>query len=982
MIPFPAEPATDDPWAWLYESPVDDVVDLTDLDVVGVLYRLGRRSDAELMLAAVNAGSARPRTLVYPENVPAEAGWVWVLTDLCEPEPDALATLLARAAADPRADVIGALTVERRRRGSGVLIREFGQTLSRTGRVRTFAEAGELSQGQLAPRRVLGAPAPGLLVRGSLWRKLGGLNTALPAQLWGLDLGWRANLSGARVVADPDAHVVDKLPYDVAEERAGGLALIAAHTHPGLRLFTWLRLIVMTLLAAVGFVFGKDVARARDEVGGLFGWLRRGKMRQEIRRQLKVADPYPTSVAATKELLPGRVAGLRRALDTIAARFADWLATFTERTGSDMTLDDMIGDDFVEQGRKVIRVPVVLVGIVSTLILAGVAARGTFNSGTLRAPQLFAAFSSWQDMLADYLTPVAGNLELAAPPWEGLTALASLITLGNPGWLVTVLVIGCVPLAWLAAYRLLRQLVGSPTLAALTAMGYALVPIGSGALNQTGFAAAVWAVLLPVAAYAVWWWHSGPEAGTWRGAAAVAVWLLIATAMTPAVWAFVVIAGVVAFCLDRRARAFAQWLFILLVPSVLLIGPWGRTLLAYPGRLLTGIEPTLAGTAEVPAWRVPLLAYLDGGPPLWVTIPLASVAWLAALGGAIRSRRASRYLWVAVGLAIAAMVSTRLLVWAPPGAWMRPTGVEPLLAMAGVLMIAAAVGLDGVWASLKDRSLGLRHLGVFGVTAVSVVALLGGATWWAVAGEAQLTRSAESVLPTYVREDQRSATPGRTLAISMTGDEVEWSLIDGASPRLGEIEHGLALAGSEEALRHAEAVVGRLVSGVADDQLLGDLHSLGVSNIWLSGGDQTVRLGIGNTPGLRAGSGKDAWMVWPVPDSAIAVIESGAGRVRTGNGQTVDPEAAERVLVIAEPPDSRWQASLDGQPLMRSFQGGSGPAFIVDANGGMLRYELAGVSWWAWVQLGVLTLLVVMALPGVRARAGASGPKRVAEEDE
>ena len=980
MTPFPTEPVDEDPWAWLYESPADHAVDLTDQDVVGVLYRLGDNSDAEHMLEAVNAGRSRPRTLVYAENVPAEAAWVWVLTDLCEPEPDALATLLARAAADPDAEVVGALTVERRRRGSGVLIREFGQTLSRTGRIRTFAEPGDLSQGQLTPRTVLGAPAAGLLVRGDLWHELGGINTTLPAQVWGVDFGWRANLAGAKVVVDPDARVVDRLPDDIAEERAGGLALVAAHTRPGLRALARLRLVLMTALAAIGFVLGKDVSRARDELTGLFGWLGRRTMRREIRSEIREIEPDPQAIEATRLLLPGWLAGLHRAADTVAARFADWLATFTERAQSDMTLDDMIGDDFVDQGRRVARVPVVLIGMVVAVVLAVIAARGTFGAGSLRAPQMFAAFSSWQAMLTDYLTPTPGDVALAAPPWEGLTAIASLVTLGNPGWLVTALVIACVPLAWLAAYRIVRQLVASGPLAAMAAAGYALTPALIGALNQTGFAAAVWAVLLPVAGYAVWWWHSGPGVDTWRGAAAVAVWLLVAAAMAPMIWAVTVVAAVVAIIVERRGRAAAQWLFILLVPGVLALGPWGRTLLAYPGRLLTGIEPSLAGTAEVPAWRVPLLAVLDG-PPLWVVVAAAAVAWLAALGGAVRRRRAVRYLWAAVGLALAAVAVTRLLVWVPPGAWTRPTGVELLLAMTGLLMLAAAVGLDGVWADLKDQSLGGRHLVILGVTAISALAIAGGAAWWAVAGQTQLTRGPESALPTYVRDDQRSKTPGRTLAIVVSGAAVRWSLLSGESPRLGEIEHGLAFAGDEEALKQAESVVARLVSGVADDQLYEDLTGLGVSNIWLSGGDQSVRMGISNTPGLRAGTGKDAWMVWPVPDSAVAVVMSSAEQARTGVGQTVAPGAAERTLVLAQPADPRWFATLDGQPLPRSLQDATGPRFVVGADGGVLDYGLRATRWWAWAQLGALAVLVVMALPGVRTRAVNSGPRRAAEDD-
>jgi len=992
---FPDIPV-DDPWAWLHEEPEDRVVPIADIDVVAALYPLGTRADQDRLVRAVSSGQARPRALVGADDVPDDAEWVWVLTDQCEPDHLALVKLLEAVARDRYADVIGCLTVEHRRRGTGVLIRDYGQTMSHTGRLRTLAEPGELYQGQLRARRILGAPVAGMLVRGQVWRALGGVTRELPPSLWGLDLGWRANLMGAQVMIEPDAHVVDRVPSDPADERAGGLTLVAAHSPFRLGL-PQLRLLVMTLLAALGFVLGKDLGRAGEEVRGLWRWLSNRSMRHAARVSLVSFRPTMVARTSTKELLPGSLAGVRRAVDAGAARLADWVATFSQRSEKAASFDELTGDDFADQRQTSRRVPAVVVGLVAAVVLAVVAGRRLYGAGSLQGPAMLPAANWWSDMMAAYLTPVPGTAGLATPPWEALTGLVSLVAIGRPEWLVSVLVVACVPLAWLLAFRLLRKFTSSAWLAGAAAGGYALVPALSGALNLSGYSAAVWAILLPVAGYAVWWWQAGPGQGTWRGAAGVGLWLLVATAWFPLSWPLALVAGVVVVALRRAGVALAQWLLVAVVPVLLLIGPWARTLVAFPGRILTGADPSLAPTTLVSSWQIPFLALSSGPvrgpsgdvwhrlydgftnglcPPLWLSVSVVGVLWVVAVIGAFRRPRAAWFLGGAAVCGAGAVVVTRLLVWAPPGAWVRPSGTELAMLMAGCLVLAALVGLDGVSDDLRDRSLGLWHLGVLGTVVVSIAALALGTAWWALGGETSLSRQPASALPSFVQNMQTSPTPGRTLAISMTPTAVTWSLFEGTQPRLGQAEGGFALAGDQDALSLANSVVARLVAGSADNQLDADLQSLGVANIWLDGGDASVRTGISNTPGLQAGTGQGAWMVWPVSGSAIAAVTSGTTRTPAGDGQAVPAGDAGRVLVLSQPDDPRWQVSVNGTPLVGQASS-SGMQFAVGSQGGVLSLGLdAGTLWWAWAQAAGLLVIVVLALPGVRPRA--TGPKRVA----
>ena len=76
--------------------------------------------------------------------------WVWLLHDDASPHPEALLALLAGAAEDPEADVLGPML---REWPSLRAVLELGVTLSGTGRRETGLERGEYDQGQYAEVR-------------------------------------------------------------------------------------------------------------------------------------------------------------------------------------------------------------------------------------------------------------------------------------------------------------------------------------------------------------------------------------------------------------------------------------------------------------------------------------------------------------------------------------------------------------------------------------------------------------------------------------------------------------------------------------------------------------------------------------------------------------------------------------------------------------------------------------------------------------
>ncbi|MDR1237265.1 MAG: hypothetical protein LBK28_03395 [Propionibacteriaceae bacterium] len=964
-------------WSWLDDGPADIQLDIGSYEVVAVVYELGSAEDTERCLAAVAKSSVQPSQLVLPEDLPDDAQWLWILPNTCEPKPDALHSLLTRAAKNPDVDVVAAVHTEPRRRGPATLIHSYGQTVSGFGRLRSLAEPGEFYQGQLRVTQVLGAPAAGMLVKSSLWWRLGGFELSLTPALWGLEFDWRANLIGAQVVVEPDAEVVVHQRHDPTAERAGILALASAHARAGLRWLVDLKLILVTLLAALGFALGKDMLSAGEEIAGLGRWLVGRRRRKNVYQRVKALETKREWVSATRALRPAPWSGLRRAVDAVAARVADWLNTFTGISDA-ASIDELTGDDFAMDSDRQ-RVPVILVGLVLALLGAIAAGRTLFGEGALQAARMLPASASWQDLVSKYLEPIPGTSGLATPPWEGIVGLFSLVSAGQPEWLVSIVVVGCVPLTWLAAYRFARQLVDSNALAGLAAGAYALAPMLSGGFNATGFAVAVWTLLLPIAAYSVLWWHREGR-DTWRGAGAVALWLLLLTSLYPLAWPLAGFAFLAEAVLRPKLRVVLQRVFVLAVPALLVIGPWLDTLLTYPTRALVGIESPLDSNVEFAWWQVPLAATGgEFGPPLWISAACMGVLWLAALFAAVKKPKLLLLLIVAAVAAIAATILNRMLVFVPPGVWTRPTGLELIILMIGCLTVVAVVGFDGVGSQLRSESISLSHIATLGTCIGSVAALLLGGVWWVWMGQLQVVRKPVGELPVFVMAEANADLPSRTLAIAVGADSaVSWMLVDGDYPRLGDAERGLVYSGDAQAIGVAESVVSRLMVGSADEELANDLARLGVSHIWLTGGDETLRMGISNTPGL-AGETGDTDIVWPVPDTALFTIWTQQGKQALGERLEVPASDDDtRVLIFAQPADPRWRVSVAGQALPRVESAGPEQRFALGTASGVISFELRqDPPNWAWAQLVGLLFLIGLALPGFQRRSSAPVGKRL-----
>ena len=115
----------------------------------------------------------------------------------------------------------------------------------------------------------------------------------------------------------------------------------------------------------------------------------------------------PEARRATQSLRPKRGAGLRRSVELVAARLAEWVRTFTGRSGG-VSLDEMTGDEFAEVGSGRYALPLAASGALVLLLGGLAAARGTFGAGSLAGAQLLPAPGNWTQLVDAYVAPIAG----------------------------------------------------------------------------------------------------------------------------------------------------------------------------------------------------------------------------------------------------------------------------------------------------------------------------------------------------------------------------------------------------------------------------------------------------------------------------------------------------------------------------------------------------------------------------------------------
>ncbi|WP_415952649.1 glycosyltransferase [Streptomyces sp. KLOTTS4A1] len=916
--------------------------------------------------------------------------WLWLLHDDCSPAPDALAELL-RVVENEREFGREAAVLGPKLRGwyDRRQLLEVGVSIAHSGRRWTGVDRREQDQGQHDQvRPVLSVSSAGMLIRRDVFEELGGFDRRLPLMRDDLDLCWRAQAAGHRVLIAPDAvmrhaeaasrerRTVDCVGRTSASphrvDKAGAAYSLLVNSRGAVLPWVLLRLVFGTVLRTIAYLVGKVPRQAVDEIAGLFGTLLRpGRIIGARRHRHPVVEaaelrplfpPPGATVRLTVEQVASQVVG-RSDPEISAGRHGG--AVESGPGGDDA---DYLEVEQFARARRVARKPGPMLFVV-LLLCSLIACRALIGGGALAGGALLPAPADvaglWSRYLDGWHAVGTGGTE-AAPPYLALIAALATVFLGSTGLAVTVLLVCSVPLAGFTAYFASRSLVQSRLLRAWAAVAYAFLPAATGALAGGRIGTAVLAVLLPLmarAGLAAGGMRSESQGarGTWRATWAYALLLTITTAFTPIVWPIALLLGLGLLALRRDdLTAYGLRLIAQLGTPLLLLAPWSLSLLPFGFFREAGLEFGFGS-----AGALDLLGASPGGPGT-VGGPLLIGIVLAALGALLRGERLLpiRTAWAVAltGFLFAALSNGS--AWAGPATLVQ-----------GIALLAAAVlGADGARSRVAEQSFGWRQpVAALVALAAAAAPLLAAAGWMIRGADGPLQRTDPAQVPAFVAEEANTRDQARTLVLAGDNpDRVTYLLVRGAGARLGDAE--LAPAGKGEELL-AETVA-RLVAGSGADQA-DELGGFAVRYVMVQDGTpRRVHRVLDATPGLSRVSQQDGTSLWRVDRqvSRVALVSGDEAPTPVAAGpvevHTEIPDGkAGRVLRLADAAAEGWTATLDGKPLTKKTLDGWAQGFELPASGGRLTvvHEDSGThTAWLWAQGALALVLVVLALPGRR----------------
>lgn len=959
---------------------------------------------------AVRAALELPRSTSAVRGFDEDATeWIWLIHDDLTPDRDALAHLLDAADQDPRAAVLGPKLrdwFDRR------LLVEAGVTIDGAGRRETGLEQREFDHGQHdGTRQVLAVSSAGMLVRRDVWDRLGGFDPSLPLFRDDIDFCWRVGGAGLRAVL-----VTDAVAYHAEASARRRRPISATRNHPrrvdrrhavfvllanlpaGGMVAALLRNSVASLLRVAGYLLIKQPANALDEAAAItLVYLRplrlmraRFRRRRDRRRTYSAIRPFLARGVAMRQVhdvLTGILSG-EPVRNTPGRHQAVTAPPAAEDEDEDEIPTDTAG--FV---RSVLLRPGVLM-VLALAAVALVAERSLLLGGLLAGGALPPVAGGAGDLWNLYLSgsPDSGlGAADPVPPYVGLLALLSTLTLCKPWLAVTIVLLGCVPLSGLTAYLLAREVLGFRPARLWMAASYALLPVATGAVAQGRLGTALVHVLLPVLGLLLVRLVSMPPKPSRRAAWGVGLVLAVATAFVPMVWLLSLVTGVlvaVAFGHLGR-RIYVSVALGLAVPLVLLM-PWTLELLLHPSLWLleAGLHrPELSAPGATPQELLMLSPGGPGTPPFWVTAGFAVAALCSLL--LLRNRMLAAAGWsLALFGILLAVLTSRVVVepyYGGPPAPVWP-GVALAFAATAVLLSAATAAR-----SFGDmvRLGGPRRVFALAVGLLALATPVCAAGVWMWEGvRGPVTAHAEPVVPGALvgagtvegGGSDGAQTRPRTLVVTADGEGgVDYLVVRGRDPRLGE-EQLVPERGVREVMDRA---VAELTVGQGGDQMY-TLADLGIQYVLyprpeISGpADVTMVDTLDGTPGLERQSLSRHYALWRLaaPTGALRVVsEDGVGAevlaVR-GDADEVSAPVPEggtgRRLALAEAADSGWRASLDGVELDPVPTRSGTQAWALPVEGGELRVWHTDYVHAAWLltQGVLLAVVAVLAAPGVR----------------
>jgi GT2 family glycosyltransferase len=958
---------------------------------------------------AVNAGLealGRPPGEVAP-GVEAPNEWIWLLHDDCAPAPTALDELLTRAEHSPSVWMIGPKV----RDWAGSRLLEAGRTIDPAGHIDTGVDGVEIDQGQRDDvDEVLAVGTAGALIRRDVWERLGGLDPSW--QLYGddVDLGWRINAAGGRVVVATRAVVRHDRAQTAGRRRSAlrpgsrrvvrrrsGMQVVLANSSSAMVPLLVLRYLFGGLVRAIGLLLiSRRPAQGAAEVRAAFGVLvhpgaitaarrQRSELQEVSPRDLRHLFPSASRRWRSSPFRIGwlggeRVHRARSATDSETGPVA-------EEAQSLNTGDSALAD--------LMRRPGTVLFLVMSVI-ALIAERHLFST-TLHGGRLLPGPGGSSDLWSTYVAsfhPTSVGSFTPASPSLAILGAASTVTFGKPWLVVDIILLGAVPLAALSAYVAAGALTAAARVRVWVAVVYALLPAVTGAIAGGRIDVALVAILLPqtLRACAAALRSDATRVAVRRGVGA-GLLLAVTVAFAPILWliaAPVLLVGI--GFMERESQEAHATLgrlvsaaVVLAVPIVVLV-PWSWHILAHPRMVVaTSGLPEFYSSQHAPSGIAMELLRAGGvaQPPIWIGIPIV-VAALVGLNR--RSRVAVARTAVAlmiIGMAVAIALTRDAGVTTGLPASRHWPGLALLVAGAGALL-AALVAAVGARPALQGHSFGWRQTAAVGIIGLALVSTGTLAVSWLVRGAGvPLTGGNPQVLPLFTQSELDVKTTPRALVLDDNPPTISYALI--------RRPHGTQLGDGDTAPERPPGPASRQLATAVRDLVAGrpgagaKLAPFDIGYVVAeTAGAQRIVPTLGRVPTLTVvpAPGATVWRsslptseLTLLPPTAAVRATSGATSVTSAKALPATAGAADvslpaggtgRVVVLAEPANGGWHASVDGHALERRTAYGWAQAFVVPSSGGRLQigYSSRPRDLWLVGELIAVVLLAGAALPG------------------
>jgi GT2 family glycosyltransferase len=398
-----------------------------------------------------------------------------------------------------------------------------GQTCDRFGVVQERVQVGEIDHGQQdLERDVFVAPGGVTLIRSDLFTTLRGFDPLIPALGEDLDICWRAQTAGARVVVAPSAKVAHRETIATGERAitAAGTRrasrqdlqrrhqLLVVSTGWGRRttLLTLPTLAVIDAMELVVALVGADTDRA-GAILGSWRWAFNQRRRIFERRRQRLAIRVLND-SDLRRLQVGGASRLKRFLTTLLREGLDRARGILPVSEDEVEVEETPGDgvgfaaafseseEFDEIPESAafelrtrpsrfltsFRSQVAVILGVSVLWLVG-----SRNLVEMHLPLIgrLAPLDSWWTMWRHFFaswSPSGVGTGTPSMPGFGVLAFAGTFVLGRMGILPRLALIGAVPVGAIAVARLLRGRVSNRA-RVIASLSYMALPLG---LNMIG----------------------------------------------------------------------------------------------------------------------------------------------------------------------------------------------------------------------------------------------------------------------------------------------------------------------------------------------------------------------------------------------------------------------------------------------------------------------------------------------------------------